>query len=157
MQKWKQKTKMLPPSDPFFLFHFYSFASSRSPFPIMLRLRSIVLSLSPSWNVLKDPPQVTAVVPKPKLAWFSLYKARLLKPIIYSSAKNPDPHFQAPAVGKPPDDYWPLLAAVGSAQVNGVPKTLRVSSVFVLQASDGIHAWTVIHHQKGHGFTRWFP
>lgn len=53
MQKWKQKTEMLPPSDPFFLFHFYSFASSRSAFPIMLHLRSIVLSLSLSLPILK--------------------------------------------------------------------------------------------------------
>lgn len=63
MQKWTQKTKILPLSDLLFLFHFYSLASFHSPFPIMFHLRSIVL--------------LTILKFQGKLAWFSLYKAEL--------------------------------------------------------------------------------
>lgn len=65
--------------------------------------------------------------------------------------------FWTPAGGKAHNKRCPLLATVRAAlHRQGKPKTVWVSSVFALQASDGIHAWTLIHHQKGHSFTRWF-
>lgn len=155
MQKWTQKTKILPLSDLLFLFHFYSLASFHSPFPIMLHLRSIVLLTILKY--FKDPLQVTGAVFRANLLDFHSIKQNSAKYLPHLGGWHSCP---TPAGGKPDNKGCPLLATVRAAlhwPSMHSANTVRVSSVFALQASDGIHVWTVIHHQKGYSFTRWFP
>ncbi len=113
-----------------------------------------LLFSSPSWNILKSPPQVTGAVFRANLLDFYSIKQSSAKYLPRSGGWH---SFWTPAGGKAHNKRCPLLATVRSAlHQQGKPNTVRVSSVFALQASDGIHAWTVIHHQKGHSFTRWF-
>lgn len=113
---------------------------------------ALLFSSSPSWNILKIPPAGHWCNFQGKLARFSLYKAELCQ--ISSSFRR---------LTLIPNTSWrkttqQVLTSVGHCKSCTPPtEHVRVSSVFVLQASDGIQVWTVIHHQKGHSFTRWFP
>jgi len=109
MQKWTQKTKILPLSDLLFLFHFYSLASFHSPFPIMLHLSSIVLLLT-ILKYFKDPPTGHWCSFQGKLAGFSCYKAELCQ--ISSSLRRltlfPKNSWRKTTHTKSADLCWPL-------------------------------------------------
>ncbi len=142
MQKWTQKTKILPLSDLLFLFHFYSLASFHSPFPIMFHLRSIVLLTILKY--FKDPPAGHWCSFQGKLAWFHSITQSSAK---YLPRSGGWLSFRTPAGGKAHNKPCPLLANVRAAlHRQGMPNTVRVSSVFALQASDAFmrEPWSTI-------------